>query len=90
MCICKPTMEINMNLLCGALKNVWFEFYNNYVRGLDDKTKVMVGGLCLILSIFLFVMCTKGSSKSDMVNNWFLFWLSICLFAVAVFYLVFA
>ena len=45
-----------MNLLCGALKNVWFEFYNNYVRGLDDKTKVMVGGLCLILSIFLFVM----------------------------------
>ena len=90
MCICKQTTEKSMNLLCGALKNVWFEFYNNYVKGLDDRTKVMVGGLCVILSIFTFVMSTKGSSKSDMVNNWFLFWVSLCLFAVAVFYLLFA
>ena len=79
-----------MNLLCGALKNLWYEFYNNYVKGLDDKTKVTVGILALILSIFLFVLCTKGPNKADMVNNWFLFWLSIAMFFVAIFYLVVA
>ena len=79
-----------MNLLCGALKNVWMEFYNNCIKGLDDRTKVIVGGICLILSIFTFIRCTKGGNKSDMVNNWFLFWLSLCFFAVAVFYLVLA
>ena len=79
-----------MNLLCGALKNLWYEFYNNYVIGLDDRTKVMVGGLCLILSIFLFVLCTKGHNKAEMVNSWFLFWLSMATFFVAIFYLVVA
>jgi hypothetical protein len=79
-----------MNLLCGALKNVWFEFYNNYVKGLDDKTKVMVGGICLMLSIFVFILSTKGGSKSNMVNNWFLFWVSLLLFGVAMLYWVIA
>lgn len=77
-----------MNLLCGALKNVWLDFYNNFVKGLDDRTKVIVGGVCLMLSIFLFIMCTKGN-KSTLVNNWFLFWLSIIIFAISIYFLVF-
>ena len=78
-----------MNLLCGALKNLWFEFYNNCIKGLDDKTKATVGVICLVLSICVFIMCTKGN-KAQMVNNWFLFWLSIALFGTAVYYLMFA
>lgn len=76
-----------MNLLCGALKNLWYEFYNNYVRNLDDKTKVTVGLVCLCISMIVFVMCTKGHNKAEMVNSWFLFWLSIILFLVSMFYL---
>lgn len=83
-------MEIVMNLLCGALKNVLFDLYNKCVIGLDDKTKVIVGGICIMLSIGVFILCTKGKNKSDMVNNWFLFWLAIVFFAVGVFYLSFA
>ena len=79
-----------MNLLCGALKNLWLEFYNNCIKGLDDRTKVMVGGICIMLSIFSFILCTKGHSKSNMVNNWFLFWLSLIIFAIAIYYLCFA
>lgn len=79
-----------MYLLCGALKNLWFEFYNNCVKNLDDKTKVTVGGACIILSMFIFVLCTKGHSKSEMVNSWFLFWVSMLLFLVGMYYLLFA
>ena len=28
-----------MNLICGALKNLWNEFYTNCVVNLDDRTK---------------------------------------------------
>jgi len=79
-----------MNLLCGALKNLWYEFYNNYVRNLDDKTKISIGVICIILSIFIFVLSTKGHNKSEMINSWFLFWISLILFIVGVFYLSFA
>ena len=76
-----------MNLLCGALKNLWYEFYNNYVKNLDDKTKVTIGLVCLVISMIVFVMCTKGHNKAEMVNSWFLFWLSIILFLVSMYYL---
>lgn len=76
-----------MNLLCGALKNLWNEFYIKYVKGLDDKTKVMVGTVCLILSLFIFVVSTKGPDKAKMIQSWFLFWVSLVLMIAAVFYL---
>ena len=79
-----------MYLLCGALKNLCFEIYNNYVKNLDDKTKVMVGSACVVLSLFVFVLCTKGHSKSEMVNSWFLFWISMALFLAGMYYLLFA
>ena len=79
-----------MNLICGALKNWWYEFYNTYVRNLDDKTKITIGVACIVLSMIVFVLCTKGHNKSEMVNSWFLFWVSIILFLIGVFYLSFA
>ena len=79
-----------MNLICGALKNLWYEFYNTCVRNLDDKTKVIIGVSCIVLSMIVFVLCTKGHNKSEMVNSWFLFWVSIILFLIGVFYLTFA
>lgn len=79
-----------MHLFCGALKNLWLEFYNNYVIGLDDRTKVIVGFAFVVLSMFVFVMCTKGHSKSEMVNSWFLFWLSMGLLLAGLYYLLFA
>lgn len=79
-----------MNLMCGALKNLWYEFYNTYIKNVDIKTKIMIGGICLFLALVFFVMCTKGPKKSEMVNSWFLFWISMVLFLVGVYYLVFA
>lgn len=76
-----------MNLLCGALKDLWNNFYTNYIKNLDDKTKVTVGIACLIVSLFLFIMCTKGHDKANMVNSWFLFWLSIIVFIVSILFL---
>ena len=76
-----------MNFLCGALKNLWNEFYINYVKNLDDKTKVTIGTVCLILSLFIFVVSTKGPDKAKMIQSWFLFWVSLVLMLVAIFYL---
>jgi hypothetical protein len=76
-----------MNLLCGAVKNLWYNFYNNCIKNLDDKTKITVGMVCLLVSIGLFILCTKGHNKADMVNNWFLFWLSLIVFVVSMLYL---
>lgn len=79
-----------MNLICGALKNLWLEFYTKYVKNLDDETKVIVGSALIVLSMFIFVLCTKGHSKSEMVNSWFLFWVSMFLFLAGMYYLLFA
>ena len=78
-----------MNLICGALKNLWLEFYNEYIRNVDDKTKAMIGGACILASMFMFILCTKGGSKTEMVNSWFLFWISMLLFIAGIAYLFF-
>ena len=75
-----------MNLLCG-LKDIWYNFYNNYIRNIDDKTKTTVGVICLMVSIGLFILCTKGHDKANMVNSWFLFWLSLIVFVVSILFL---
>ncbi|MBQ7352249.1 MAG: hypothetical protein IJW59_05280 [Clostridia bacterium] len=79
-----------MNLICGALKNLWYEFYNNCVKNLDDKTKMIVGISCLVVSMFVFVLCTKGGNKAEMVNSWFLFWVSLIVFVIGIYYMAFA
>lgn len=79
-----------MNLICGALKNLWNEFYTNCVVNLDDRTKATVGFAFVIASIFVFILSTKGAGKGEMIGSWFLFWISMALFIAALFYLVFA
>jgi hypothetical protein len=76
-----------MNLLLGALKNMWHTFYNNYIYTMTDKTKMTVGIVCILISCLVFVMCTKGHDKSKMVNSWFLFWISLLSFVVGVLFL---
>lgn len=78
-----------MSQICGMLKNLWYNFYNKYVRGLDFKTKMIIGGVFVLLSIVIFILSTKGNNKTQMVNSWFLFWLSIILFIIGLLYLVF-
>lgn len=75
-----------MNLLCSAFKTFWFNLYNNYVKNIDEKSKIVIGAVCLILSIFVFIMSTKGGNKAEMINNWFLFWISLILFGVSILY----
>jgi hypothetical protein len=79
-----------MYLLCGAFKNFFVNLYYDYVKNLPDRTKNIVGLVCIVLSMFVFVLCTKGPKKGEMVNSWFLFWVSLILFFVGVFYLTFA
>ena len=76
-----------MNLLCGALKDFWNSIYNTYIRNLDNTTKVNIGIVCIVISIGLFILCTKGHNKAQMVNSWFLFWLSMIVFIIAILFL---
>lgn len=76
-----------MNLLCGLVQNLWNTVYNKCVRNLDDATKVRIGVILLIASMILFIMCSKGPNKAHLVNNWFLFWLALITFVMAVMYL---
>ena len=77
-----------MNMLCNTFTDFWNKAYFTLVSNVESKVKVAIGVVCLIVSIFLFIMCTKGSSKSEMVNNWFLFWLSMIVFVVGLFYML--
>lgn len=79
-----------MNLLCGAFKDFFVNLYYTYVKNLPDTTKTTIGIVCIVASMLIFVLCTKGHDKANMVNSWFLFWVSIIVFFVGVFYLTFA
>ena len=71
-----------MDLMCGAFKNLWTTIYNTCVKNLDDRTKYIIGGVLLVASMLVFVLCTKGHNKAQMVNSWFLFWISLILFGL--------
>ena len=76
-----------MDMMCGSFRNIVTAIYNTCVRNLDNSTKVTIGVSLLIASLLTFVLCTKGHNKSQMVNSWFLFWISLILFGVSVCYL---
>ena len=79
-----------MNLLCGAFKDFFVNLYYTYAKNLPEKTKMIVGVVCVVASIFIFILSTKGHDKANMINSWFLFWISLIVFGVGVFYLSFA
>lgn len=76
-----------MDIMCGAFKNFWYTIYNACVNDLSDSTKSIIGGVLIVISLLVFVLCTKGHNKAQMVNNWFLFWLSLIIFGIAICYL---
>ncbi len=77
----------NMNLICSAFKNFWYSFYNTCFRNIDMRIRYSVGGGLIVLFLLTFVACTKGKSKSELINNWFLFWLSMIFLIVGILYM---
>lgn len=75
-----------MNLMLGVFANFWYSFYNTCFRNVDTQTRYTVGGVLVVLSIVAFIYCTKGKSKSELINNWFLFWISMILLICGVLY----
>ena len=76
-----------MNLICGAIQSLWNEFYNTCVRNLDTKTRLTIGIITLVVGLVVFVMSVKNNKSPQFVNNWFLFWISIILVLIGIFYL---
>ena len=76
-----------MNLLCGAIKNLWNNFYNTCFRNVDMSVRYTVGLVLVVAAIVFFILSTKGKSKSQMVNNWFWFWISMISLICGVLYM---
>ena len=76
-----------MNRLCGALENLWYNFYNTCFRNVDMSVRYTIGTILIVLSIITFIFSTKGKSKSELINNWFLFWISMILLIIGVLYM---
>ena len=76
-----------MNLLLGALQNLWNNFYNTCIRNIDVKLRYSIGVAIILASMILFVICSKGKNKGMLINNWFLFWSSMILLISGIVYM---
>ena len=76
-----------MGLLCGFFQNIWIKFYNTCVRDINPKLKSAIGVGMIVVSLILFIQCTKGSKKGEMIGKWSLFWISMIVFILGVVYL---
>ncbi|MDY5676807.1 MAG: hypothetical protein SPK63_03345 [Eubacteriales bacterium] len=76
-----------MNLLLGALQNLWNNFYNTCVRNVDNKVRYSVGIALIVAALLTFVACSKGKNKGMLINNWFLFWISMIFLIAGVLYM---
>lgn len=76
-----------MNLICGAIQSLWNDFYNTCVRNLDHKTKMIIGLVAIVVGLLVFVVSVKNNKNPQFVNNWFLFWISIIIVLIGIFYL---
>lgn len=77
-----------MNIqLCQFLKNIWYNFYDDCVRNVDTKTRYEIGITMLVVAIILFVLSTDGKSKTNMINHWFLFWISAIVLILSIVYM---
>ena len=69
-----------MNLLLGFIQSIWTKFYNTCVRNVPEQTRRIIGGAIILGAVIIFIFCTKGGKKGEMIGSWFLFWVSmICL-----------
>ena len=76
-----------MNLICGFLESLWTKFYNTCVRGVSAQTRYMIGGAIVLGAIIIFIACTKGSKKGEMIGSWFLFWISMLCPIAGIYYM---
>ena len=65
-----------------TLKSFWNNIYYSFFENLDLRKKALLGFFCILGSIIVFIFCTRGKSKGNIVNNWFLFWISLILFII--------
>ena len=75
-----------MNTICSAMLSWWTGIYDACIASLDDKLRVTIGIILFVLSIWFFILCAKGK-KSELVNNWFWFWICMITFIISVLYL---
>lgn len=78
-----------MYLLLGFLSDLWDNIFNKFVAGLPDQTRRNIGLGAMVAAILLFVWSMQGSKKSQVINSWFLFWLSVIVLIVSIVYLVY-
>lgn len=78
-----------MYLLLGFLSDLWDNVFNKFVAGLPDQTRRNIGLGAMVAAILLFVWSMQGSKKSQVINSWFLFWLSVIVLIVSIVYLVY-
>jgi len=76
-----------MNLMCGFIKSIWTKFYNTCVRNVPDQTRNIIGAAIIFGAILLFILCTKGGKKGEMIGSWFLFWVAMIALIAGVVYL---
>jgi len=62
-----------------GIKAFWHSFYYGTFGNIDLKVKNVLGLTLLFLFLVAFIFSTRGKSKSNLINNWFLFWISMIL-----------
>lgn len=75
-----------MNTMCSGIETLWNSIYNTLFVSLNISTRVTIGLILLILSIIFFIQSSKGK-KSELVGNWFWFWISMITFILSILYL---
>lgn len=78
-----------MYLLLGFLGDLWNNIFNTCVAGLTEETRNNIGLWTMVAAILLFVWSMQGSKKTQVINSWFLFWLSVIVLIVSIVYLVY-
>ena len=78
-----------MYLLLGFLSDLWDNVFNKFVAGLPDQTRRNIGLGAMVAAILLFVWSMQGSKKSQVINSWFLFWISVIALIISILYLVY-
>lgn len=78
-----------MHLILGIVASAWNTVYNAVFGSLDKTTRNTVGLWVLVFAILMFVSSMKGSKKSQVINSWFLFWISVIALIISILYLVY-
>ena len=62
-----------------SIRAFWHSFYYGIFGNINLKIDNNWGLFLLFLSLVTFILSTKGKSKSNLINNWYWFWISMIL-----------